>query len=110
MVILQVDKIEKGKEKKRKEIFLRTLVSSIRPLFFQGCYYYALLYGYMCHISLFKSNLLLQGHGFRSDIFEKLADLKPRFVRFPGKHEFMCLYTWLYLGQVIIYNFHLNYI
>ncbi|GLT73036.1 hypothetical protein SLA2020_449230 [Shorea laevis] len=25
-----------------------------------------------------------KGHGFRSDLFEMVADLKPRFVRFPG--------------------------
>lgn len=27
---------------------------------------------------------LTQGHGFRSDLVEMLAALKPRFLRFPG--------------------------
>ena len=30
--------------------------------------------------------LMVQGHGFRTELFEMLSALKPKFIRFPGKH------------------------
>lgn len=31
-----------------------------------------------------RKSLHLQGHGFRKDLFNMLATLKPGFIRFPG--------------------------
>jgi hypothetical protein len=28
-----------------------------------------------------------QGHGFRNDLFQMVADMKPGFIRFPGMHN-----------------------
>ncbi|CAA6654453.1 unnamed protein product [Spirodela intermedia] len=34
--------------------------------------------------NLVRSSISHAGHGFRKDLFEMLAELKPRFIRFPG--------------------------
>lgn len=29
---------------------------------------------------------IMQGHGFRNDLVQMMADLEPRFIRFPGNY------------------------
>lgn len=93
MVILQIDKIKKGNENKRK-IFAD--IDFQYPSFIsQRLSLLCLIPFILCVILAFINLLFLsQEHGFRRDIFEKLQDLKPRFVRFPGKLELMRLYSW----------------
>jgi len=37
------------------------------------------------HINNIFNLDMMQGHGFRTELFEMLSALKPKFIRFPGK-------------------------
>lgn len=57
-----------------------------------------------CHILynlIFSVVMILQqGHGFRNELAEMLADIKPRFIRFPG----VCYVIYLdSLDQIVLY-------
>lgn len=71
----------------------------------------------ICNISsktLWWPFILLQGHGFRNDLFKMLADLKPGFIRFPGIYCFICVWfeSWtsctfqIVLSSVHRFNFY----
>lgn len=63
-------------------------------------FYYKSLFKNLSHykniILIFSSvTILQQGHGFRNDLAQMIADIKPRFIRFPGQY-----YVWALTAAV----------
>lgn len=62
------------------------------------------------HASI-MSFCLAQGHGFRKDLVNMLADLKPQFIRFPGKSALslsVCECVTQVLFDMVIFNELIN--
>ncbi|KAM7505181.1 hypothetical protein LguiB_004085 [Lonicera macranthoides] len=43
-----------------------------------------------------------KGHGFRNDLFKMLADLKPGFIRFPVKYNFLVCYKLVAVSLKVV--------